>query len=391
MTLPAGQTLGGAGSSSISPVCDCNSISPMAAVMGRARFGYCGAVLLGQIMRTLREGGVPYAALDIRAVERKGLPLVSQMPVLVVVSGGFYAVKEPLDKYVAAGGKLLWIGGCDQGLLGQLSRSLKPAAPNLLPVSNKYEDANREVVAKVSIRFLNEFERSLGKAPWTFVNNPNTFGWTTPRCGLQVASGAGDIKALAAVSDGADTMTIAAALSEKGTVRHVFLPQYLLLPYTLTTDPPMDFSKPSLDSVGRKIVLGSVEMLSPELSGAGSSASTSGRAAETRGHRFGEWPAISAVIAEESQKNLNLDAEDFLVEIWFKPLTPLKYKWGHNFLISKKSSQRGRPDRLVVNPLRVAAKQEGEDQWRVEIHGQNLRRWIRLHQTNFVTPGVGKG
>ncbi len=241
--------------------------------MGRARFGYCGAVLLGQIMRTLREAGVPYAAIDIRAIQKDGLPPASQMPVLIVVSGGFYASKEPLAKYVAAGGGLLWIGGCDQGLLGKLSKALEPATPSLLPVSNKYEDANRDVVSRVSVRFLNDFERTLGKAPRTFVNNPNTFGWTTPRCGLKVASGDADIKGLAAVSDGADTMTIAAALTEKGLVRHIFLPQYLLLPYTLTSDPPMDFSKPSLDGVGRKIVLGSVEMLSPEHSGAGSSAS----------------------------------------------------------------------------------------------------------------------
>jgi hypothetical protein len=241
--------------------------------MGRARFGYCGAVLLGQIMRTLREAGEPYAAIDIRAVEKEGLPPASQMPVLIVVSGGFYASKEPLANYVAAGGRLLWIGGCDQGLFGKLSKSLQPADPSLLPVSNKYEDANREVVARVSIRFLNEFEKPLGKAPRAFVNNPNTFGWTTPRCGLKVAPGDADIKALAAVSDGADSMIIAAALKEKGLVRHIFLPQYLLLPYTLTSDPPMDCSKPSLDSVGRKIILGSVKMLSPGLSGSGSSAS----------------------------------------------------------------------------------------------------------------------
>lgn len=58
---------------------------------------------------------------------------------------------------------------------------------------------------------------------------------------------------------------------------------------------------------------------------------------EMQGHRFGEWPAISAVIAHEQQKNLDLGDKDFLIEIWFKPLPVLKYKGnGPNILVSKK-------------------------------------------------------
>jgi hypothetical protein len=233
--------------------------------MGWARFGYCGAVLLSEIMRTFQQAGVPYTPLDIRQVEPHGLPSVEQMPVLVVCSGGFSGAEEPLRKYLGGGGKFLWIGGHDRGMLGNLSAALRPANPELLPVSNKYEDPNREVVAKVSIRFLGQLQKSLGAAPLRFVNNPNTFGWTTPRCGLQVVSQARDIQPLVAVSDGAKSMTIAAALMEDGLARHVFLPQYLLLPYALSKDPTMDFSRPRLDSVGKKIVLGALNMLAPAL------------------------------------------------------------------------------------------------------------------------------
>jgi hypothetical protein len=233
--------------------------------MGRARFGYCGAVLLGQILRTLQDARVPCRALDIRRVEKAGLPPAEQMPALVVVSGGFSCSTTPFEKFVTAGGRLLWIGGCDKGLLGELSRALQPADPKLLPVSNKYEDANREVVAKVAIKFLNDFQAVLGAAPLPFVNNPNTFGWTTPRCGLQVRGDDVHVMPLAAVTAGTEEMTIAAALREHGQLRHVFLPQYLLLPYALTKDPPMDFSRPVLDSVGRKLVLGAIQMLAPGL------------------------------------------------------------------------------------------------------------------------------
>ena len=58
---------------------------------------------------------------------------------------------------------------------------------------------------------------------------------------------------------------------------------------------------------------------------------------DNEGHRFGEWPAISAMIENEFQKNLNFDDRDFLIEIWFKPLPVLKDKGnGRNILISKK-------------------------------------------------------
>ena len=100
---------------------------------------------------------------------------------------------------------------------------------------------------------------------FTSTGAPTAFGWTTPRCGLQVDSDDADIRPLAAVTDGTDAMTIAALLMENGTPRHAFMPQYLLLPYALTRDPPMDYSRPTLDSVGRKLVLSAVEMLTPGL------------------------------------------------------------------------------------------------------------------------------
>ena len=79
-------------------------------------------------------------------------------------------------------------------------------------------------------------------------------------------------------------------------------------------------------------------------------AAASGQAGEMKGHRFGEWPAISAVIAEESQKNLNLDDKDFLIEIWFKPLATLKYKGGPE--LPHLQEMRRRPARLQPLLLR---------------------------------------
>ena len=61
--------------------------------------------------------------------------------------------------------------------------------------------------------------------------------------------------------------------------------------------------------------------------------------AQPKGHRFGEWPALSAMIHDRQQKHLNLGQADFLIEIWFKPLAPSKYGAGGT-LVSKKCASR---------------------------------------------------
>lgn len=234
-------------------------------VMGRARFGYCGAVHLAMIMRELRREDVPYRPIDIRVVEKDGLPPADQVPLLVVCSGGFYCSPDPFKKYVDAGGRLLWIGGRDKGLLGKLSSALQPANARIAPVSAKYEDPNKEVVARVSISFAGELGRAVGAEPMRFVNNPNIGGWTTPHCDLQIVSTDPNIRVLATVSDGTETMNVAAALVENGKARHVFLPVYLLVPFVLSKDHTTNFSQPTLDSVGQKIIETSVKMLAAEM------------------------------------------------------------------------------------------------------------------------------
>ena len=277
--------------------------------MGESRFGYCGGVVQGQIMRTCRDAGVSYRALDVRRIGEEGLPGVDAMPVLVVTSGSFNSPDAPLRKYVAAGGRLLWIGGWDKGLLGKLSAAIKPADPRLLPVSSKYEDPNCEVVARTAVLFLGDIGKRLGGVPRKFLNNPNTFGWTTPRCSQQVTLGDRDIRPLVAVSDRTSRMIVGAALMEARRARHVFLPQYLLLPYTLTEDPMMDFAEPRLDSVGRGLVLGSLMLLAPSWRPATVANESTNKGYQTLDvHQFcnypgsrlpGSWPAFSAAQPSE--------------------------------------------------------------------------------------------
>ena len=60
-------------------------------------------------------------------------------------------------------------------------------------------------------------------------------------------------------------MFIAGALREGDAVRHVFLPHYLLIPFVLSNDATMDFTRPSLDRVGGTILLASLRLLAPDL------------------------------------------------------------------------------------------------------------------------------
>jgi hypothetical protein len=241
--------------------------------MGDSRFGFTACVYLAQAMRTLKEASVDYLPLDTRKVEKDGLPAADKMPVLFVLSGGYEFQQRPyMAKYIKDGGKVIWVGGRDCGLLGKLSASLKPADPKLLPVGRDYEDAKKEgakAVARVSVKFLGEFADVLGKDSRKFVNDPNLAGWDTPHCNDQIvptdASAAVMVKPLIAVGDGADTMNVGAALMEDGKARHVFLPQYILLPFVLSDDQAIDFGHPTFDSVGKKILLTSVRMLAPEL------------------------------------------------------------------------------------------------------------------------------
>jgi hypothetical protein len=233
--------------------------------MGGRRFSYSGSVTLGQIMRTLRAAGIPYRPIDIRTVDREGLPPVTNVPAVIVVAGSFNTDPVPFRKYVDAGGRLLWIGGREKGLLGKLSTVLQPADATILPVSMTYGDVNTAVVARVSIAFTNDWQQELGPASFRFVNNPNLSDWVQPSCGLQLMASDPGIRMLATVTDGTKTMNLAGAWMEDGRARHVFMPEYLLVPFVLSHERRQDFTKPVLDSVGRKLLLTSVRLLVPDI------------------------------------------------------------------------------------------------------------------------------
>ena len=69
---------------------------------------------------------------------------------------------------------------------------------------------------------------------------------------------------------------------------------------------------------------------------------TNGEVPAETGHLFGRWPTVSAVIHDEDQKNLDPGGDDFLIEVWFRPLPTLRYKGSDttNVLLCKKAAER---------------------------------------------------
>jgi len=98
----------------------------------------------------------------------------------------------------------------------------------------------------------------------------------------------------------------------------------------------------------------------------GANRADSGEAAsEPGGHVFGEWPAINAMIQGEKQNNLNPEDQDFLIEVWFKPLPKVKAKGDSvNTLVSKKLGDKYEGYDFVYTPsggLRLAVCDESRE------------------------------
>lgn len=241
-------------------------------IYNRGFFSGGSKYILSAIMRELKNASVPYLPLDIRKIEASGLPPPRKVPVLVVCAGGSDPIPgkviNEFKSYTGAGGRLMWMGGTRGNHLGELSATLERVPDDMLIVTHRDGYDNREVINKVSIRFLSKYQELLGKKDYRFIKNPNTpAGWHKPVCNLHIVSDNPRIKKLAEVSDGKKTITVAGAWMEKDNrAKYIFLPEYLLAPYLLSGEDTLaNPSKPVLDSVGRSLLAASLELLYPDM------------------------------------------------------------------------------------------------------------------------------
>ncbi len=238
--------------------------------MNRCYLGFSSKYISSAAMRVMKENGIPWRALDLRQLTPDHRPDVADTPVMVVCSGAARLPPEALEAikmYGTDGGKLLWIGGQDRGLLGDLSDSLELEDDSNLPVSRKYGAANDETIAKSSVLFRGPLAAAVGTEPFPFLRNPNTSaGWHKPYCPYRIDASAPNLETLAILKVGEKSFPVAAAQRKGGDVRHVFLPEYLLAPFLLTpAEEPQDVSMPLFDSVGSLVFRSCLRALEPSL------------------------------------------------------------------------------------------------------------------------------
>lgn len=235
-------------------------------------FSFSSKLIQSAIMRVLKKEKIPYACLDVREMIKGKKIDREKIPVLIICSGNFSVpekVMKGMKEYSEKGGKIIWIGGKDKGLLGSLSNYLKVIDDKYLPVTKEYGNLHKEVIGKIDVYFENELETVFGDKPYRFVNNPNTpAGWQRPYCNLTISEKAKDVKVLAKIKIGEKNFNVAGYYNSEGKPFDIFVPEYLISPFLLvnvdTSD--YDFSRPVLDSVGSRIIISLVNILFPQSS-----------------------------------------------------------------------------------------------------------------------------
>ena len=109
--------------------------------MNHVYLGFSSKFIMASAMWDMKDAGIPFRALDLRQIAKKGMPAPAHVPVAVICSGRFHPPAEfrkSLRAYIEAGGKFFWIGGREKKLLEPFSKSLQLVDDELLPVSKNH-------------------------------------------------------------------------------------------------------------------------------------------------------------------------------------------------------------------------------------------------------------
>jgi len=235
--------------------------------MDEAAMSFSSKYIAASIMRSLAKEGMPCSLVDLRSLSKGEAPSPEKIPVMAFCSGPLNFQPEAmkaLNSYVAAGGKLLCIGGEHKGLLGPVSASLSPMPVELLPVSYKY-GCKSESLPRTTVILKGVALAGAPSAELRFVRDPNTkIGWQQPKCRYMAAARKG-VEAFATLKiDGREFDVAVVERREDGSYGSAFVPEYLVAPFLLSER--ADLSKPEepeLDPVARRIVLNALEKQAP--------------------------------------------------------------------------------------------------------------------------------
>lgn len=103
-------------------------------------FCFSAKFVQSAIMRVFKKECILYNCVDVREIIKGRKLNKDRIPVLIICAGKFTVpekVIKEIKRYSEKGGKIIWIGGMDKGLLGELSKYLKKADDKYLPVAKK--------------------------------------------------------------------------------------------------------------------------------------------------------------------------------------------------------------------------------------------------------------
>jgi hypothetical protein len=226
--------------------------------MNEGMLGYSDRTLAVAICRALESMDRSYATLDLRDVLREGLPAGARLPVLILparrlnnYNGMLRAdLQRGLERYLADGGHVLWIGGTAVPLAAEpLAQALQDRGERFWPIP-----AEQIPGARLHLAGTGE--------SWTFVRSPNTrSGWQRPYAPFHVKIGAAVLQPLIELRTSADVFTVGALWQSPGG-RVAWLPVYALHPLLLSKPGVLDDpSRVRLDAAGAAILAHAMKAL----------------------------------------------------------------------------------------------------------------------------------
>ncbi|MAS94052.1 MAG: hypothetical protein CMO55_12725 [Verrucomicrobiales bacterium] len=240
--------------------------------MNKSDLSFTSKWLTSATMRLLRDTDTPYRPLDLRTLTPAHTQDPADLPVIIICAGALRPApaRQWLQAYAEKGGHILLIGGEHADLLGPLSEALIDVSENThLPVTSRYGQNNTTYIDNLSIRFLNEFADEKPDRTFPFLHNPDTkSGWQKPKCNYALPATTPNVRPLAQLIEGTDTIDIAGvALDQDGRPMHIFIPEYLISPYLLTEPTtPFDPSRPTFDPIATRLMKAAIKLLRSEQS-----------------------------------------------------------------------------------------------------------------------------
>lgn len=251
--------------------------------MGDSKIGFGSKMYTSIIARTLKNEGEKIKMFELSEIE-KSAPDAKKVPIMIVVmnrpnwvsrtasqdvehnfSINFkypQTIIDNLKKYADAGGKIVFIGGCGEGGLMGLDRSIFYLKNSEIPVSSRWDIDNIQLCNAATISMLGDF-KNVAASPQKFRINPNLLGWNKPFSNVAFKTDSPEILPIAKLDYEGKSVCIAAARKDaNGKIQAVYLPQYFFLFFVLSDQKTLpDWSLPTLDSFGRGVILQTLQIL----------------------------------------------------------------------------------------------------------------------------------